>query len=379
MTGINPNGALLSHHATVLADIEQVLAAPLPWGVLDGKTILVSGGAGFLPAAMVESLLHVSMRKGGPNLRIIVLCRNLERARSRLAAWHDEPKLQLIEHDVVRPFLTSGPIDIIIHAASQASPKFYGSDPIGTIGPNTWGTQNLLQLAVQKKASRFLYFSSSEVYGAPNASTEALDETAFGRLDCASVRACYAEGKRLGETLCVAYKHQHGVPAVIVRPFHTYGPGMRLDDGRVYADFVRDAVEGRQIALNSDGRAQRAFCYLSDATQAFLTVLLKGQTGMAYNVANPNAITSIGSLARLIGDMYPASGPVQFTKTAPFGYLPSTVQMNIPCIARIEGLGWTPTTPLADGFKRCIDLYLDLAKAFDKPQGSQCDYDGQSH
>jgi UDP-glucuronate decarboxylase len=363
-----PNGALLSRHPTVLADIEQVLAARLPWGDLDGKTVLVSGGAGFLPAALVEALLHVSTRKGGPDLRIIVLCRNLERARWRLAAWRNAPKLQVIEHDVCQPFVTSAPIDIIIHAASQASPKFYGSDPVGTIEPNTKGTQTLLQLAVEKKSSRFLYFSSSEVYGAPNTSVQALDETAFGWLDCASVRACYGESKRLGETLCVAYGHQHGVPTVIVRPFHTYGPGMRLDDGRVYADFVRDAVDGRQITLNSDGLAQRAFCYLSDATQAFLTVLLKGQSGLAYNVANPNTVSSIGSLARLIGDMYPASGPVQYTKAAPQGYLASTVQMNIPSIARIEGLGWTPTTSLADGFKRCIDLYLDLAKARDEPQ-----------
>ena len=133
-------------------------------------------------------------------------------------------------------------------------------------------------------------------------------ETEYGYLDPATVRACYGESKRMGETLCVAYHAQYGVPAKIVRPFHTYGPGMDLSDGRVFADFVADLVARRDLVMKSDGRAQRAFCYLADATVGFFTVLLRGEAGAAYNVGNPDAEVSILELARTLANLFPERG-----------------------------------------------------------------------
>lgn len=362
------SGARLSSHPVVRADIERVLAADLPWHDLDGQTILITGANGFLPAAMVEVLLTLASRHIGPRPRVVALVRSRARAEERFAAWCGHPSLEIVEHDASKPLEWHDAADVIVHAASQASPKYYGSDPVGTALPNVAGTAHLLDLAARCGTSRFLYFSSSEVYGSlePGASAR---EDVFGPLDPATVRACYAESKRMGETLCVAYANQHGVPAVIVRPFHTYGPGMRLDDGRVFCDFVRDAVAGRDIQLNSAGLAERAFCYLADATEGFFTALLKGTPATAYNVGNADAVVSIRALAELIAGLDPEQrirariGGDTSVAASGSGYIASTVQRSAPDVARIASLGWRPVTGLTQGFSRTIEVYRDLARS----------------
>jgi nucleoside-diphosphate-sugar epimerase len=355
-----PDGAALSRHPLWREDIAQTLSADLPWEEFDGRTILVAGANGFLPAAMVETLLTLALRGKAPRLKVIALVRSRENALRRFAAHLGHPTLSIKIADVSQPIDVDGPVDMIVHAASQASPRFYGVDPVGTALPNVVGTNNLLDLARKKQTSRFLYFSSSEVYGAFDGRREPIRETDFGALDPATLRVCYAESKRLGETLCIAYAAQHGVACVIARPFHTYGPGMRLDDGRVFADFVRDMVEGRDIVLNSDGSAERAFCYLADATRAFFTLLLKGESGRAYNVGNSRAVVSIRDLAKTLVEFYPERGlRARFAPPAE-GYLASRVARLAPDTARLEALGWRPETSVADGFRRTIEIYSDI-------------------
>lgn len=365
MTSPIPDGGRLSRHPLWREDIARVLASPLPWDEFDGRTILVAGVNGFLPAAMVETLLALSGAADGPRPRVIALARSRDNALRRFKAHLDNPALTIHVADVCDPLELDGPVDMIVHAASQASPRFYGSDPVGTALPNVLGTIRLLDLARHKKAERFLYFSSSEVYGAFDDRRAPSHETAFGRLDPAKTRACYAESKRMGETLCVAYGVQYGVPAVIARPFHTYGPGMRLDDGRVFADFTRDIVEGRDIVLNSDGLAERAFCYLSDATEAFFTLLLKGEPGLAYNVGDSNAVMSIRDLAQMLVGLYPERRLAARFAPPREDYIASAVQRSAPDTTRLEQLGWRPRTPIAEGFRRTIEIYSDI---FDTPR-----------
>lgn len=354
-----PDGALLSRHPIWREDIAQVLAADLPWGALDGKTILVAGANGFLPAAMVETLLALALRSA-PRLKVIALARSRENALRRFAAHLGHPALSIKVADVSQPIEIDGPVDMIVHAASQASPRFYGVDPIGTALPNVVGAHHLLDLARRKGAARFLYFSSSEVYGAFDSRREPIGESDFGALDPATLRACYAESKRMGETLCIGYGAQYGVDCVIARPFHTYGPGMRLDDGRVFADFVRDIVEGRDIVLNSDGSAERAFCYLADATTAFFTLLLKGEKSRAYNVGNSRAVVSIRDLATMLTGLAPERGLKATFARPRDGYIASSVARSAPDTARLERLGWRPVTSVEEGFRRTIDLYSDI-------------------
>lgn len=354
-----PDGAALSRHPLWREDIAQILAADLPWDEFDGRTILVAGANGFLPAAIVETLLALALRSA-PRLKVIALVRSRENALRRFAAHLGHPALSLKVADVSQPFDVEGPVDMIVHAASQASPRYYGVDPVGTALPNVVGTHNLLELARRKGASRFLYLSSSEVYGAVDSRRKPISEIDFGPLDPAALRACYAESKRMGETLCIGYGAQHDIDCVIARPFHTYGPGMRLDDGRVFADFVRDLVEGRDIVLNSDGAAERAFCYLADATRAFLTLLLKGEKSRAYNVGNSRAVVSIRELATTLTGLYPEKGLSARFASPQKGYLASSVARSAPDTARLETLGWRPQTGIEDGFRRTIEIYSDI-------------------
>ena len=340
-------------------DVDRILSQPLPWSDLHGSTVLISGASGFLPAYMVETLAGLNRR--GAGIRIVGLVRNRERALARLSHLL-HVGLTLIEHDVSTPPPADLPAaDYIIHAASQASPRFYGSDPVGTLEANTNGTSHLLRHASRGRTRSFLFFSSGEVYGIPVDGTRRLTETDYGYLDPATVRACYGESKRMGETLCVSWAHQFGVPARIVRPFHTYGPGMSLTDGRVFADFVADVVARRNIVLKSDGLAMRPFCYLADATAGFFTALLKGETGKAYNVGNPDAEISIRDLAQLVVSLFPALGLKAVTAPldvdAPTGYLKSQVGRSVPDISRMESLSWRPITGLADGFRRTIGSF----------------------
>ncbi|WP_051949218.1 NAD-dependent epimerase/dehydratase family protein [Methylosinus sp. PW1] len=355
-----PDGALLLNHPLYRADIADILTADLPWERLAGRTILVTGANGFLPAMMVDTLLALAESRPDIVPNVLALVRSREKAERRFRAHLDNRALTIVEGDVVEPFDPPGAVDMIVHAASQASPRYYGVDPVGTAAPNVIGTSRLLDLARRKNASRFLYFSSSEVYGALPPQAQPVEETVFGRLDPATQRACYAESKRMGETLCVAHCVQYGTQAVIVRPFHTYGPGMRLDDGRVFADFVRDIVTGRDIVLNSDGSAERAFCYLADAARAFFAVLLNGEAGHAYNVGNGEAVASVRGLAETLVGLYPERGLSLRSSVPLTGYLPSVVQRSAPDTTRLETLGWRPRIGIAEGFRRTIDIYNDI-------------------
>ena len=338
-------------------DVNEILKAPLPWDQLLGKTVLVTGANGFLPAYMVRTLLELSNRHPNTPVQVIGLVRNLEKARQRFMEYADNPCLKLIQGAITAPIQLDMPVDIIIHAASQASPKFYGTDPVGTLAANTLGTYYLLELAAEKKVSRFLYFSSSEVYGALD-DASSITENQYGKIDPTQVRSCYAESKRMGETTCVSFAAQKQIPVTIARPFHTYGPGLALDDGRVFADFVANVVKGENIVMNSDGAAVRSFCYLADATVGFFTVLLLGESGHAYNVGNPDGAISIRDLANIVVQLYPEKQlNAVFGASQPGTYLASSFNVLCPNIEKISRLGWKPKTGVAEGFRRTIDSF----------------------
>jgi UDP-glucuronate decarboxylase len=337
-------------------DIDYVLNTKLPWERLKNSCVLISGANGFLPAYLVYTLDELN-RRFNYNIKIIALARNEAKARNKFSDLSGN--FELIIQDVVNPVSYNGAVDYIIHAASQASPKYYGVDPVGTLNANTIGTNNLLELARKNKATKFLYFSSSEVYGIIGNDKIPTSENEFGFIDPANVRSCYAESKRMGETICVSWSHQYGINVSMVRPFHTYGPGMDLQDGRVYADFVSDILNSRDIVMKSEGTAQRAFCYLSDATAGFFTVLLNGADREAYNIGNPSQEISILNLSEKLVGLFPEKKlkVIKF-RNEKSDYLPSQVNRNSPDIAKAMALGWKPVTTIESGFKRTVESYL---------------------
>lgn len=339
-------------------DVNYILKSPLQWSDFYNSTIIISGIAGFLAAYIAETLAELN--RCGANIRIVGLVRNMDRALSRLG--HLLPDgLELIKQDITSPLSAEIPRgDYIIHAASQASPKFFGVDPVGTIQANTIGTIELLKMAQSAECKSFLFFSSGEVYGLPANEEKLISEETFGYLDPATVRACYAESKRVGETMCVAWYNQHSVKTKIIRPFHTYGPGMMLDDGRVFADFVSDVVADRDIVLKSDGSAMRPLCYIADAILGAFTVLLRGQPAEAYNIANPEAELTMLELAQTVAKIFPdKETKIKFDiKASSNKYLKSPIQRSCPSIAKMNKLGWMPKTGVSAGFEKTIKSYL---------------------
>lgn len=322
-----------------------------------GRRVLVTGAAGFLGGSLVRRLVEE------PDLRVVALVRDESRARARLADI--AAQLEFIEWDLNRIAVPDlgGPVDYLVHAAAQASPRFYAHDPVGTLMPNAVGTAALLQAVTAAGGCQgFLFVSSSEVYGAVS-SGQALKESDGGRVDPAALRACYAESKRLGETLCVAWHQQHGLPTFIVRPFHTYGPGLTAEDGRVFADFAFAVARGQPLVMTSDGSARRAFCYGSDAVEGLLTVLLKGEPATPYNLANPAAELSVKELAELLVDIGRELGlPTRLEqRPPPGGYLPSPFNRLIPDITRLQALGWQPQVGAREGFRRFIEHIRNTA------------------
>ena len=340
----------------VTEDLEEIISENLPWEKLFNSTILVTGASGILPSYMVETLLYLNETRQA-NIIVVGVIRNIEKARKRFAHYESRRDLILIKHDIRLPFIYENNVDYVIHAAGQASPKFYGKDPVGTLEGHAIGTANFLNFAAEKNVKCFLYFSSCAVYGNP--SEKIIDEKFIGKVAPMNLRSCYPLGKLAGENLCVAYNHQYGVPFKILRIAHTYGAMMPLDDGRVFSDFVKNILSNENISLNSDGSAERPMLYISDAVRAYFRILLKGKSNDAYNVASAEYITIL-DLARTLISLYPEKNlQVTFNKEIAKGYIAAEKNNanNRIDISKLKNLGWQQKYSIREGFERTIRSY----------------------
>ena len=348
----------LSENPIVFSDLQHVVKTFPSWNFFKNQNVLITGGNGLLASYLVRSLLYANYILD-LNLRVICLIRSENSDLSRLRPWMSESSLEVVYGEVESfAFDSLERQTIVIHSASGASPKLYQSDPTGIILANSVGTAQLCKQAVKWHAKKLLFFSTGEVYGINN--NPLFSESDYGFVDPSALRSCYAESKRCGESTCVAYAHQYDLNVSIARIFHTYGPQMRLDDGRVFADFIRDSLEGKHIQLSSTGDALRCFCYLSDATLGFLYLLVHGSPSNAYNLANPYAEISIRGLASLISNLSEPALPIfrNDSKALHSNYLPSPVPRSLPSIKKINGIGWHPSISLEVGFSRTRSSYL---------------------
>ncbi|MFA6280889.1 MAG: NAD-dependent epimerase/dehydratase family protein [Candidatus Omnitrophota bacterium] len=341
-------------------DLENICTSGLDWEKFKDSTVLISGAYGMLPLYMVFVLMHLNDIRPELNIKVLALCRNPEKAKKRFADFLNSPLFQVICADVVDKLKIKEKIDYIIHAASPASSQFYGSDPINVITPNILGTYNLLELAREKKSKGFLFFSSGEVCGAVNKNI--ISEEDSGYLDSMDVRSCYGESKRMGENMCKCWHYQYKIPTFVVRPEHTYGPAMDLEiDKRVFAEFVSNIVNGQDIVLKSDGLACRTFCYISDATEGFFRVLLKGNPGESYNVGNKDGQMAIGKLAHLLVSLFPEKKlkVVYASRDNNSFYLENKDKIRpVLSTAKIEKIGYRCRFSVKDGFLRTIKSFL---------------------
>lgn len=337
-------------------DIDKIISSIDDWNYFSGKSILVTGANGFIPSYMIYSLCVLNDRILKEPMRITALVRNQKKAETKFQNLLNRSDLKLIVSDVSDAKINE-PVDIIIHAASQASPKYYGKDPVGTLKANSIGTLNMLEQGIQQNISKFLYVSSGEVYGVLDESIPIITEEYTGNVDITDVRSCYAESKRMGENMCVCYSHQFNIHTNMIRLSHTYGPGISLDDGRVFADFAKCAVNNENIVLNSDGSAKRSFLYISDMIIAMFKILLDAPSCEAYNIAAEKE-TSILELAKIICDLYPEKElEVEFKQNTDKNYIRSKSTSAKLSNEKLKKLGWEQTITLSEGFKRMIDSY----------------------
>lgn len=274
------------------ADILDAAACALPWEKLAGCNIFVTGATGLIGACLVEILMS---RKHDYN--IYAAGRNEKRAMKRFRKYSDDSTFHFLNYDVCSELHSDTDFHYIIHAASNASPVFFKNNPVEVMKANVYGVANLMEYGRRHNMRRFLYVSTGEIYGEGN---RVYSEKDCGYLDCTSPRACYPSSKRAAETLCVSYVEEYGVDAVIARPCHTYGPHFTESDNRVFCQFVRNVLCGEDIEMKSDGSQMRSWCYVVDCSLALLYILLKGENGNAYNVADPTSVFTIRQLAEAI-------------------------------------------------------------------------------
>jgi nucleoside-diphosphate-sugar epimerase len=248
-----------------------------------------------------------------------------------------------------------GPLDYVIHGASAARPAQHSTDPVGTLKANVAGSLHLLDLCVAKRSTGFALMSSAEVYGtqALRSAATPIDENSYGTVDPLHPRSCYSEGKRAAETAAAAYQAQYGLTTRCVRFGHVYGPGMRLDDGRVQADFAADVMAGTNIVLNSDGSSVRTYTYVADAIAGMYYTLLRGSE-TAYNVADPRGQISIRDLALLFTEARPAKQSRLTYAAAVDARLYSPIRGLALDSTRLQALGWRPLVDLPTGIDRWL-------------------------
>lgn len=347
-------------NAIIKEDLDFITRSNLvDWKRFIDKTVLISGANGMLPSYMVETLLFLNERYDY-HIKVLALVRNIEKARQVFADYSDNPMLDYLVQDVSSPIRFEGSVDFIVHAASQAAPSYYGVDPVGTFKANTLGTINMLELAKEKKVESFLYFSTGAVYGDYKGEVVFLDEELAGNVNTLDVRSCYSESKRAGENACVCYNYQYKVPTRIVRIFHTFGPKVNLNDGRVFSDFCKNIRNNEDIVLKSDGSAKRSFLYVADAVKAYFKVLLDGEEARAYNVGGDEEHeVSIYNLSEMLVALYPEKKlKVVFDineDDLTYGKMRTPQQQILPAIDRIKALGWKQTTNVVECFRRTID------------------------
>lgn len=250
--------------------------------------------------------------------------------------------------------------DLIIHMASIASPTFYRKYPIETLDANVWGLRKILDFYKEKNIKGLLFFSSSEIYGNPDQGNVPTSEEYNGSVSPIGPRACYDEAKRFGETLCYLFSRQYNMPIGIARPFNNYGPGMKLDDKRVVADFAKSIYENKDIVILSDGTPTRTFCYITDAIVGYFKILAYGRYDY-FNIGMAEPEISMIQLAKIYEEagkeVFNYTGKVSFENSNDKEYLTNNPQRRCPNINKAkEILNYNPKISVQKGVKRFLDF-----------------------
>lgn len=341
------------HRDIIEADIEEIVKSiKAIANKLNGKTIVITGGSGFLGRYILGTLIFLNKNVLYKPCKIISIDNYITSSGSNIL--DKEKYVKYIKHDVTKPLNLSGKVDYIMHAAGIASPIYYQKYQLETIDVAVTGTRNMLELARKKKVKSFLFFSSSEIYGNPTSDAIPTKETYNGNVSSIGPRSCYDESKRLGETLCMTYYSVYKTPIKMVRPFNVYGPGLRSSDYRVIPTFIFNGIKGKVIPVHANGKQTRTFCYISDAVTGFFKVLLSEKNGEVYNVGNDDNEINMNQLAKILNKIFGNKLNIE-NISYPKGYPQGEPQRRCPDLSKIKKeLGYSPNVDLEGGLRRTV-------------------------
>jgi UDP-glucuronate decarboxylase len=329
-------------------------------GSLKNAVILITGACGFLG----YFFLHL-LRQFGKDLgikKVIALDNFMLGTPPWLGKFKEDPLFSIKNFNVIYDDIAgiegAERADYVIHMASIASPHFYRTYPIETLDANIWGLRNLLDFYKKKNPRGFLFFSSSEIYGDPDPVSIPTDEEYYGYVSITGPRSCYDESKRFGETMCMLFAKQYNMPIGVARPFNNYGPGMKLTDKRVPADFALAIFEGRNIEVLSSGSPTRTFCYIADAVTGYLKILLYGKYDY-FNIGIEKPEITIQQLAeqyvRAGQSTMGYQGTIHYGTSGDPNYLTNNPQRRCPDISKARRiLGYNPLIPVEEGIERFL-------------------------
>ena len=341
----------------VQEDMKDIYEQKFLFDKLKSKSVLITGATGMLATYIIYFLHYLNINKES-NIKIYALARNQKKIEEIFNTLIDDKNFVVVNQDVTKEILINEKIDYIFHLASSANPKSILEDPVGIIQANTLGTINVCQFAVKNNALVF-FASTREIYGKIEGK-EFVKESDMGVCDCIEDRACYPESKRISETICKSYNLQYKMKYQICRIAHVYGPGMNIEnDGRIMSDIISDIVNNRNIVLKSDGSAQRAFCYLSDAIRAIFFILLNGQENDVFNLSNEEEEISIKDLANLSTKLFTEKNiKVKYQTSNENTNLYTNYKRSKLDNSKLYNLGWEIKIDLKEGIRKTVLSFL---------------------
>lgn len=326
----------------------------IEWEKFKNKTFFITGATGVIGFNLMSGLIYANDKKK-LGIKIIALVRDYEKAIKKYEKHLKmEHCLELLVGDVINLPEIDADVDYIVHAASPTASHYFIENPVETIKTSVIGTINILELAKKKKVKGVVYTSSMEVYGAPKTEKVLLEED-VDYMNPLVVRNCYPESKRMCESICASYASEYKVPVMSVRLAQTFGVGIDRNDGRVFAEFARCAIEKKDIVLLTDGSSKRCYLYTMEAASAILVVLTKGEPGKAYNAGNPKTYCSVKEMAEFVAKNF-AKNYIQvkmsdnLIKSKKF---PPLHFYNLG-IERISELGWSAEKDLGEMYRRMV-------------------------
>ncbi len=329
---------------------------------LKGATLLITGCGGFLGYYFMHFFQDKAAELG---VKKVIALDNFMLGypawvkKLEQDALFDIRKFDIIK-DKIEDVAGAETADFIIHMASVASPVFYRQYPIETLDANIWGLRSLLDFYKEKNIKGFLFYSSSELYGNPDAAHVPTSEEYYGYVSATGPRACYDESKRFGETMCMLFAQKYNMPIGVARPFNNYGPGMRINDKRVPADFALAIKENRNIEILSNGSPTRTFCYIADAINGYLKILLHG-TYDYFNIGIESPEISISQVAEDYveagREVFGYTGKVVYATSEDKDYLTNNPQRRCPNIDKARRiLHYSPSISVGEGVKRFLSF-----------------------